>query len=79
MEANNENHVVSISCKSGKIFSACTIEEADDQDFLTQIGWYAKQGCNIETKKFGEWEFEQCECEHCKILNHNHPMSDEED
>jgi hypothetical protein len=65
--------VVTIACTSGKIFSACTTDEADDNDFQKEVGWYAKQGCKVETKNSGEWQFERCDCEHCQSLKHYYP------
>lgn len=71
--------VQTIACKNGNIFAACREEESNDFEWLAEVGYYAQQGCIIEKKEEGTWNFNRCECEHCNSLEHNAPKLDDED
>lgn len=67
--------MIGISCKNGKVFSACD-EDCIDAEWKLQEFYYKAQGCEII--KLDEVNFEECDCEHCKTLEHQfHKLIDE--
>jgi len=77
MSKQENNNLITIACKNGRVFSACLATDADDEDFLAEIGWYVKQGCILDTKKADSFRFESGDknhCDHCKEIDHNHPV-----
>lgn len=61
------NIMIGIKCKSGVFFSACN-ENFIDVEWKLQEAYYKAQGCLVEEVK--EVSFSNCECEHCKLLEH---------
>jgi len=67
------NDVVTIGCKNGHVFSACTTDEAKGVEWYAQVGYYAQQGCQINKAKHGEWKFAKPDekCEECEKIEHD--------
>jgi hypothetical protein len=64
---NTQKNMVAIKCKSGRIFSACN-ENYMDAEWKLQEAYYKAQGCTVEL--LDEVRFSECECDHCKSLEH---------
>ena len=65
------SEVITIGCKNGHIFSACVEEEAKGILWWAQVGYYAQQGCLVNSVGQGEWKFTKDDtCEECKTINH---------
>lgn len=59
--------MTAIQCKSGKTF-AFAITKYIDAEWKLQEAYYEAQGCRVF--QVSSVDFESCECEHCKRLEH---------
>jgi hypothetical protein len=59
--------MVGIKCKSGNVFSACNSNYVD-AEWKLQEAYYKAQGCEVEESE--SVKFSNCDCEHCKTLEH---------
>lgn len=59
--------MIGIKCKSGHVFSACN-ENYIDAEWKLQEAYYKAQGCEVELSD--EIRFSECNCNHCKSLEH---------
>ena len=60
--------MLAIKCKSGKTFAACVAKYAD-AEWKLQEAYYKAQGCTVE--KVDIVSAGNCNCEHCKSLEHD--------
>jgi len=60
--------MIVIKCKSGKVFAA-TVAKYVDAEWKLQEAYYKAQGCTTEKVEFVVAG--NCNCGHCKSLEHN--------
>jgi hypothetical protein len=59
----NQPNAMVIICKCGSAFAACITPECyTDKDWQKDLRKYVKEGCTVEMRHSGDFNFERCKC-----------------